>query len=142
MLSLAKIFNTITTSSMSFKSSIPLEIPIPAKFSRVGDASGSEGKAASRRHQTQLLLSRPSKRPSNPRPPRTGRSVSACLLGLVSHPFDVKARLFRRSLGKYTWIERSFEEQKPVDKASDKEDIVVPDSKLEPAIQVCTYLPS
>jgi hypothetical protein len=44
--------------------------------------------------------------------------------------------------GKYTWIERSFEEAKPVKKADDKEEVIIPDSKLEPAVQVFTLLQS
>ncbi|CCA69405.1 related to NAD+ ADP-ribosyltransferase [Serendipita indica DSM 11827] len=36
--------------------------------------------------------------------------------------------------GKYTWIERSYEEAKPVSKKA-KEDYIIPDSKLEPPLQ-------
>jgi hypothetical protein len=37
--------------------------------------------------------------------------------------------------GKYTWIERSFEEPKPI-KEKEEEDVIIPDSKLEPEVQV------
>lgn len=37
--------------------------------------------------------------------------------------------------GKYTWIERSFEEAKPAPKAANGKDVVVLDSKLEPEVQ-------
>lgn len=44
------------------------------------------------------------------------------------------------STGKYTWIERSFEEHKPVEKSEEKEEVIIPDSKLEVAVQVYCYL--
>lgn len=37
--------------------------------------------------------------------------------------------------GKYTWIERSFEEPKEITKSKDEEEIIIPDSKLDPALQ-------
>ncbi|PVG00709.1 PARP-domain-containing protein [Serendipita vermifera] len=37
--------------------------------------------------------------------------------------------------GKYTWIERSFEEPKEIKLKDDEEDVIIPDSKLEPEIQ-------
>jgi len=45
------------------------------------------------------------------------------------------------TIGKYTWIERSFEERKPVEKSAAKEEVIIPDSKLEPAIQVFHFSP-
>ena len=43
-------------------------------------------------------------------------------------------------LGKYTWIERSFEEAKEIPVSEKEEELIIPDSKLEPAVQVCTLL--
>ena len=44
------------------------------------------------------------------------------------------------NVGKYTWIERSYEEAKPVSKKA-KDDYIIPDSKLEAPIQVCPSFP-
>jgi hypothetical protein len=110
-----------------------------AKFSRAGDASGSGAKAISLVFSAQLEPSQLSKRRSNRRLPPIGRNATIWLQSPVSTTSSMaKGPRTHLTVGKYTWIERSFEERKPVEKAAAKEEVIIPDSKLAPAIQVFT----
>jgi hypothetical protein len=84
----------------------------------------------------QQPLSLSSRKPSEAKPLIHGRIAITWLQDQVSFIITLIGALLTLAQGKYTWIERSFEESKPISKAANGKDIVVLDSKLPPETQV------
>jgi hypothetical protein len=80
--------------------------------------------------------SQSSRRPSKAKPLIHGRIAITWLQDQVGCIITLIGVLLTSAQGKYTWIERSFEEAKPVSKAANGKDMVVLDSKLPLETQV------
>jgi hypothetical protein len=86
----------------------------------------------------QQPLSQSSRKPSKAKPLIHGRIAITWLQDQVGFIITLTGVLLTLAQGKYTWIERSFEESKPISKAANGKDVVVLDSKLPLETQVRT----